>query len=66
MHSYYLETCYIRVPSKVTKRLKTEYVTKLENIREVPEIDKMIAYYQVFLAKQNKIERQKFFRYSVI
>ena len=52
MHSYYLETCYIRVPSKVTKRLKTEYVTKLENIREVPEIDKMIAYYQVFLAKR--------------
>ena len=41
MHDYYLQTWYIRVASRVAKRLKTYDLTKLGNIRKVPKVDKL-------------------------
>ena len=40
---YYLETWYIRAASTVVEPLKTEYLRKLGNIKNVPKLHGMIA-----------------------
>ena len=43
MGDYYLETCCIRVGSRVAERLKTYYVRKLGNIIKVSKLHRRIA-----------------------
>ena len=43
MRYYYLSNMYIRVASRVTKRLKTQDLRKLGNIMKVSKLYKMIA-----------------------
>ena len=42
MSDYYLYTWYIRVASRVAKRLKTSDLSKLGNIRKVSRLHRMI------------------------
>ena len=43
MGDYYLQTWYIRVASRVAKRIKTEILRKLGNVRKVSKPHRMIA-----------------------
>ena len=52
MRSYYLQTWYIWIASRVVTRLKTLDLRKLGNIRKVTELHRMIAQCPVPLPKQ--------------
>ena len=42
MGDYYLQTCYIRVASRIAERFKTEDHRKLGNIRKVSKLHRKI------------------------
>ena len=48
---YYLETWYIRVSSRIAKRLKTEDLGKLKHTRKLSLFHRMITLGQVFVPK---------------
>ena len=43
MGDYYLQTCYIRVASRIDERLKTEDIRKLGKIRKLLKFHRMVA-----------------------
>ena len=51
MRDYDLQTCYIRVASRVPERIKTEDLRKLGNIRKVSKLHRMIVQCPVSLPK---------------
>ena len=52
MGDYYLQTCNIKVASRVAKQLKTYDLKKLENTGKVPKLHRMMALWPGLLPKQ--------------